>query len=233
MRLLNAIKQDIQFQLRHGFYYAYGLVTIIYIVLMRMLPVEIRSFAATFIIFTDPAVLGAFFIGGIVLLEKGQGVLQHLFITPLRVKEYVLSKVISLMLLSLLSSLAIVVSAFGLDFNILLFILAVALSSIFFTLAGLLLAVRVNTVNEYIYKSILYFTVLFAPLLALLNIYDTPIFYFMPTNAALTMIKGIFTNSSIKVVLAATLMLLIWVLLAYSIAEGQIKKHIIRKNGGA
>ncbi len=233
MRLLKAIKQDILFQLRHGFYYAYGLVSIIYIILLRLLPTEIRSFAATFIIFTDPAVMGAFFIGGIVLLEKGQGVLQHLFITPLRVTEYVLSKVISLMLISLLSSLIIVVSAFGFDFNVFSFIFGVALSSIFFTLIGLLLAVRVRSVNEYLYKSMLYFAFLYAPLLGFFNIYHTAFFYIFPTNAALVLIEGIFRDYRLLDFISSTMVLLVWVLLAFLVSGEQIKKHIISKNGGA
>ncbi len=232
MRLLKAIKQDIHFQLRHGFYYAYGLVSIIYIILLRLLPLEIRSLAATFIIFTDPAVLGAFFIGGIVLLEKGQGVLQHLFITPLRITEYVLSKVLSLMLISLLSSLIIVASAFGFHFNAFPFAFGVALSSIFFTLIGMLLAVRVKSVNEYIYKSILYFPILYAPLLGFFNIYKTSLFYIFPTNAALVLTRAIFSIDGVFDIISSTIVLLIWVLLAFLIAGEQIKKHVISKNGG-
>ena len=233
MRIIRAIQYDLLFQFRHGFYYAYGLVTVLYIVLLRLIPPVSREFVTTFIIFSDPAVLGAFFIGGIILLEKGQRVLQHLFITPITIEEYILAKTISLTTLALISSLAIVIVTFGYKFNAVLLIIAVSLSSVFFTLAGMLLAVRVKTVNEYLFKSPVYFTALFLPLLALLNIYKTPVFYIFPTNAALILTKAAFNHLPLIEITFAIIILLIWVILAFILAKGQIRKYIISKNGGA
>ena len=117
MRLTAAIRQDINFQFRHGFYHAYGILTIIYILLLRVLPETLVYPAVTLILFTDICALGFFFIGAIVLLEKGQSLTDSLFVTPLRLHEYLLSKLLSFMVLSFVSEVLIVVGggAWGQD----------------------------------------------------------------------------------------------------------------------
>ena len=54
-----------------------------------------------------------YFISGLVLFEKSEGVLTMLAATPLRDVEYLLSKVVSLTLLALVESLLIVVAVLG------------------------------------------------------------------------------------------------------------------------
>jgi len=102
MRLTAALTYDIRLQFRHYFYYAYLIVSIIYVIILRAVPLDFRQTAAVLVIFTDPSTLGFFFLGGIILLERGQKTLEGLFVTPLRVFEYMLSKILSLTLLALL-----------------------------------------------------------------------------------------------------------------------------------
>lgn len=94
MRILNAIKNDIRFQIKYGFYFLYFFFTVVYIVALRITPSEYKNMAASLIILTDPAMLGVFFMGGIWLLEKGEGLHRFWSISPLRTIEYVWSKAI-------------------------------------------------------------------------------------------------------------------------------------------
>src|SRR5690554_5975368 len=98
MRLLHAVWADIRFQFKQGFYLVYVLITITYLIILSFLPEEILSVGLPLVIFSDPSVLGLFFIGGIIMLEKMQGILSVLVVSPLRTTEYILSKVISLAL---------------------------------------------------------------------------------------------------------------------------------------
>jgi len=75
MRLRHAILADIRFQIKHGFYLVYVIITIMYLIILSFLPENILSVALPVVVFSDPSVLGLFFIGGIILLEKGQGAL--------------------------------------------------------------------------------------------------------------------------------------------------------------
>jgi len=170
MRLLKLLKYDVKFQLRHGFYYAYLFICILYVIMLRFLPIDIRKTAGILIMFSDPAAIGFFFIGGIILLEKGQSILDSLFVTPTRLHEYLVSKVVSLALLSLVSACVICYISFGTEVNLLFLVAGVLLSSIFFTLVGITLAVRIKTLNQYIMTSPLYIIVLYLPLVEVLGI---------------------------------------------------------------
>lgn len=68
MRLASAIKYDLCLQFRHGFYYAYLIVCIAYIVIVRVLPPDIRRYALVVTLLTDPSILGFTFLGGIIFL---------------------------------------------------------------------------------------------------------------------------------------------------------------------
>ncbi|WP_335871392.1 hypothetical protein [Bacillus sp. 2205SS5-2] len=107
MKLRSLFLMDVKFQFRHGFYYAYGLVTIFYLTFLFLLPLPSEKMFAILIIFTDPSLLGFFFIGGTLLLEKGQGILNSIFISTVSVHHYLWSKLLSLTLLAYVSSILI------------------------------------------------------------------------------------------------------------------------------
>jgi len=109
MRFLQALKQDIRYQFRNGFYYVYLFVSIIYIAILFKLPNEIQGIVTAMVIFSDPAMLGFFFIGAIILLEKEENIFEALFITPLRVKEFIGARIFSLTAISLLTSFLIAI----------------------------------------------------------------------------------------------------------------------------
>jgi fluoroquinolone transport system permease protein len=96
MRLLHALQADVRFQWKQGFYLVYILITIIYLIILSFLPENVLSIALPLVVFSDPSVLGLFFIGGIIMLEKAQGFCLFWWFHTLRTTEYVLSKVISL-----------------------------------------------------------------------------------------------------------------------------------------
>ena len=96
MRFTSALKYDLKFQIRHGFYYAYAFVVTFYLIALLNIPLGIREWVTTLVIFSDTSVLGFFFVGSIILLERGQGTLNTLFVTPIRLHEFLLSKSLSL-----------------------------------------------------------------------------------------------------------------------------------------
>jgi len=171
MRFLQALKQDIRYQFRNGFYYVYLFVSIIYIVILFKLPNEIQGIVTAMVIFSDPAMLGFFFIGAIILLEKEENIFEALFITPLRVKEFIGARIFSLTAISLLTSFLIAIVVRGFAFNYILLFISLCLTAIFFTLQGLTIAVVTKTVNEYLIYSIIYSFILVIPIFELLNIY--------------------------------------------------------------
>lgn len=232
MRILQAIKYDIKFQFRHGFYYAYLLLTVLYIALFRVLPQDMAKYIATLIIFSDPAVMGFFFIGGIVLLEKGQNIYQSLFVTPLRMQEYLISKAASLTVLACATSIAIVLLAFGRIHNPALFLTGVILTSVLFTLIGITLVVRCKSLNQYIILSPVYTLVFILPMLEYLGLTKSWLFNLLPAKPALLLIRsGFYEVAALDAVYAIGLMV-IWCVIGYVWAKDWFYKYIILKAGG-
>ncbi len=196
MRLLHAVLADIRFQLKHGFYLVYAIITAMYLIILSFLPENILSIALPLIVFSDPSVLGLFFIGGIILMEKGQGVLMVLVVSPLRTSEYILSKVISLTIVSLLAAFAISWFSYYPTVNWWLLLVATILASGIFTLLGIMINAGCNTVNQYMLRTIPYMLLFILPCFALLGFPYSELFVIIPSVAALKLMLGAYHGIS-------------------------------------
>lgn len=192
MRLLHAILADMRFQIKHGFYLVYVIITVMYLIILSFLPEDILSVALPLLVFSDPSVLGLFFIGGIILLEKGQGVLMVLVVTPLRSTEYILSKVISLSVISAAVAVTITWFSYFPSVNWVLLILATMLTSGIFTLLGIMINAGCNTVNQYMLKTIPYMLFFTLPCFALIGFPYSWLFTIVPSVAALKLMLGVY-----------------------------------------
>lgn len=196
MRLLLVIKNDIRYQVRYGFYFIYFLLTVVYILILHQIndPV-IKSLVGTLIILSDPAVLGYFFIGGIWLLEKEEGLHNYTAIAPLKNSEYVLSKIISLGFVSTFS--AIIITGITMSWvNLLVLTGTVFLSSCFFTLIGLLLATLAKTVNSYLMISVPPALLLLSPSVLSLFGINVPFAAIIPGTLVFNLIRAVLSNQT-------------------------------------
>ncbi len=197
MRLLHAVLADIRFQIKHGFYFVYAIITAMYLIILSFLPENIQAIALPLVVFSDPSVLGLFFIGGIILMEKGQGVLMVLVVSPLRTYEYVLSKVISLAILSVLAAFAITWFSYYPEVNWGLLFVSTILTSGIFTLLGIIINAGCNTVNQYMFKTIPYMLIFILPCFALLGFPYSELFTIIPSVAALKLMLGAYHGISL------------------------------------
>ena len=196
MRLLNAVWADMRFQMKQGFYLVYVMITIMYLIILSFLPQKILSFAMPLVVFSDPSVLGLFFIGGILMLEKIQGVLSVLVVSPLRTMEYILSKVISLALVSVLVAFAITGFSTYEDVNWLLLFLSTILTSSIFTMCGIMINAGCQTVNQYMLKTIPYMLLFVLPCFSLIGFPYSWLFTLVPSVAALRLMLGAYIGIS-------------------------------------
>lgn len=233
MRLDRVVKYDMIFQFRHGFHYAYLLVSVLYIILIRSLPPAVSPTVTTLLIFSDTSLLGFFFIGGIVLLEKGQHTLESLFVTPFQMNHYFFSKIVTLTAIAAASSLAVLLFSHGFTGGLLPFLAGVILSSIFFTLIGFTLSSRVEDVNHYLVQSFLYTIPFIFPILGFLDIVNTPLYYILPTQATLILLHAPFDPPSAGQTLYAVGNLALWTGLAYIWARHWFTKYVILNIGGS
>jgi len=233
MRLSVALRYDVLFQFRHGFYYAYGLITLFYSVALIFVPMAYKDFVLVFLLFTDTTILGFFFVGGMMILEKGQGVYDGLFVTPLKTIEFFFSRVLSLTLLALIVSFIIILSAKGIPYNLLIFILAVILSSSLFTLVGMAIASKAKTVNGYFITSIGYTMILVFPMLDYLHLYSSKFFMIIPTASALFLLEVSLKGGNLLEIVGHFLYLFFWTFIAAFWAWKWFHRYVIFRIGGA
>ncbi len=225
--LLKLTKYDILFQLKQGFYTVYAILVAIYLLILFYLPHSVRMDVTAFIILNDTSVMGLTFVGALVLLEKQQNILQSLFITPLKLSTYLWGKTLSLTLIALLTSSLIGFLPGGMIENWVAMLSAVALSSIFFTLIGLGMAARVNTLNEYLAAIMLAGLITVAPVALYFFIPNLSVIF--PVNAAIDLLLTSPELQTVKGIIADTAVLICWSIVAFLWAKKQFLKYIIEK----
>ncbi len=163
MRLFYTLLNDIKYQAKYGFYLLYAFITLLYLCILALVSGEHKGITASIILLSDPAALGFFFIGGIWLLEKGEGVHRLYSVSPLRPLEYCMAKVFSLSLISVLTGLLITLFGLPAPVNYPLLTFGLLLGSGFFTLTGLYIATYAKSVNHYMIIGVIPGTMLIAP----------------------------------------------------------------------
>ena len=188
MRFKNLLLWDMKFQVRYGFYLLYGILTAFYVVLLLSLPRSWKENAAAMLIYSDPAAIGLFFMGAIILLEKSQRVTSFFSVSPIRVIEYVCSKVLSLSLIALL--VAAVLAAVANHRSLLPVLSGTFLSSVLFTLSGMIIATKITSLNQFILATVPVEIIAFVP--AILHLFHiTPGFLRnYPGNVCMDLIAG-------------------------------------------
>ena len=188
MKLRHLFLWDMRFQARYGFWLLYGFLTALYAAVLVSLPRSWRENAAALLIFSDPAAMGLFFMGAVILLEKSQRVTSFFAVSPLKAWEYVSAKVLSLGAIGLLVAAVLGVSARCGALPMML--LGTALSSVLFTLLGLIIAAGITSLNQFLLATVPVEILAFLP--AVLHLFGvTPAFLRLyPANVCMDLIAG-------------------------------------------
>ena len=152
MRLRQLLLWELKFQARYGIHFLYGFLTALYAAVLVSLPSSWQKNAAALLIFSDPAAMGLFFMGAIILLEKSQRVTAGFAVSPIKAWEYVCSKVLSLSTIAL--GVSAVLGAAVKCSRLSLVLLGTFLASVLFTLLGLILATRAQSLIHFLLVSV-------------------------------------------------------------------------------
>ncbi|MEQ1899927.1 MAG: hypothetical protein ABL866_04260 [Devosia sp.] len=168
-RLATMVMHDARLQFRYGIYAAYAFVVAFYVVALVSLSSQLPSWVPAFIVFSDPAALGFFFLGALMMLERSEGVRAALATTPLTVLDYLGAKMLTLTTVAVASSMALHLAS-GREGNVILLAAGVALTSVQYIGIGIPIALRFKTVSGYLMGSAGFLTPVIAPaFLALLD----------------------------------------------------------------
>lgn len=231
-KLAAAIKMDIRLHKRYGFYYAAAFITVVWFALLRTFLSAYLTDAIPFIIFADLGIVGFYFIAGQIIFEKTERTIYALVVTPLTVAEYLISKLFTLTFLAWIISMIVVISSYGLEFNVLSFSLGVILMSLIVLLIGVIGVMPYNSISSFLLPSQLYFLVINLPLLYYWGWWQNPLLYLIPTQGALLLMKNAFTPIETWQLFYAVVYQLIWLIILGRVALGRFEGYIVAQKGG-
>jgi len=189
-RLAATLRCDVLLQARNGFYWALSfLLTILVAVVLQLPPFDWAPVLPPLIL-GNLAVGTFFFMAGLVLLEKEEGTLHAQVVTPLRTREYLVSKVTTLTVLSVVEHLIIAWITVGSEVRPTPLVLGVVLASALYCLMGFLIVVRYDAINQMLFPAILWVTLFSLPILDYAGIWSTPAMLLHPFQAPLVVLRG-------------------------------------------
>ncbi|CAN5159458.1 multidrug ABC transporter permease [soil metagenome] len=228
-RFVSAVRLSLLLQLRYGFLYAAAFVGVLYVALLLPLPDSILELAGPLVVFAELAVVGYYFIAGMVLFEKSERTLYALVSTPLRFSEYLGSRLATLTLLALALSLVAVIVVYGFSFNAAFLLAGVALVSIISLLAGFISVLPFDSITRYLIPSQIPMFVMALPLVPFLGIWQSPVFYLLPTHGALILLGAAFGEATpLWQLLYAVLYGMLWIWFLYLAARLLFYRYVVR-----
>jgi fluoroquinolone transport system permease protein len=175
-------------------------------------------------IFSDPAAMGLFFMGAIVLLEKSQRVINSIAVSPVKITEYINAKIVSLGIISTAVGVILAVSAGEKHF--IRVILGTFLGSVIFSLLGLIVATRITSLNQFMVATIPFELICIVPPVVYLLGYKKELMLIHPGCIVIQLITG-------EAGMNPTwfLLLFIWIVIIYDCAYRSVKS-MFREVGG-
>lgn len=232
-RLSSTVRLDLLLHQRYGFYYAAAASALLWVLVLFAIPERFLDLAVPFVVFADLGIVGFYFIAGQVLFEKREKTFSALVSTPLRFSEYLGSKLATLTALAVVVSLVVTLIVYGPDFNVSLVLSGVVITSVLVLLVGFVSVASYDSISRYLVPSQFYFVVLYTPLIFYFGLWQSPVFYLLPTQGPLLMLGtgfGVFTLT-IWQLAYAVLYPLVWITGLYALARRRFDKHIVGRRG--
>ena len=223
-RLASTIRNDAVLQFRAGFYFVGAAVAFFYVGLLRLIPDDWPLNLGLLIpaaLTINVMVTTFYFVAGLVLFEKSEQTLPAIAVTPLRVGEYLGSKVASLTVLALAENAIIL-------FEPALLISGLVLLCAIYTLAGLVTISRYESINSFLIPSVFVVTALLLPLLMHFGAVDWIIMYLHPVQPALSLISAAFLPVGRAEIIYGFVGGLAWLGIAYVLARRALDTMAVR-----
>lgn len=230
-RLLNSVRWDVQLQFRNGFYYASAFVAVIATLIFMQLNNETLRDIYPVLLVGNMLINTFYFMAGILLLEKGEGTLEGLVVTPLRKSEYLLSKLVTLCVLALVESSLIVILPYGFGFNFLWLTVSIVFMAAMYCLMGFVMVVRYDSINTFLLPSIVATTLLSLPMLSYFGLWDVWLMYLHPVQAPLLLAKAAFLPIETWQIVYGLLYSALWIGVLFWWSQKAFYQFVILKQG--
>lgn len=225
MSLLAQLVWEFRLQKRYYFWATAMVITFVWLLLLSSLSENVKTQWMPALIFADLSNIGLLFIAGCLYLERRQGTLYALAITPFPRSRWLLLKLLSLSVLTTLCALAIVVFS-GASANWLVLLPAIVATALMFTLCGILLALPFDDLLNYFLGMALTLTVLSLPLLDYFEVYPHWLYWLLPTQPVLKLLVSGFQPASVTTITVSLLLCAVWVAVLYTLAVKRFSRFV-------
>ncbi|MGH7551665.1 MAG: hypothetical protein ACREMQ_01390 [Longimicrobiales bacterium] len=232
--LVAAVRLDVALQARNGFYWATAFVVLVVGGLLMAVPEAARADRVAWV----PAVLTInlqittfFFVAGLLLLDRDEGVLTALAVSPLSPGRYLASRTITLTALATAETIAIVWIAFGAGGSWPLILGGTAALGTLYTGFGAVVAVRYRSVNALLLPASMMVIALLLPLLPHLRLAPRAAFLLHPVEPPLTLLRAGYGSGGPAEVAYGLLGSLVWCAVAFAWGRSGIAR--LMRDAGA
>jgi len=226
---------NIRLQHRHGFTAAWAVISVFYILGLYFLPDHITARILPLVLLSEPTTFAMIFTGAILLMERDEGLLDNLFITPLSVRDYMVSKALALSLPAVISTLVITAALTPFRWSLLIVVPGVCLTTLFFSVFTFIPASRCRDVMDLLGKIAVYGSVFSLPVLDYFGIIPGLHQYLFPSKGTLVLTSlaaGEGTFRGYEIILAFT-SLVAGILIVIPSAEKSFRRNLILKGAAA
>ena len=226
MRKVNVIKGDMFFQWKYGFYMLYFLMIIIYYVIFSFLTGNVKDTIVSICVYSDPAAMGMFFMGALILLEKSQRITNSIAISPVTVEEYILGKIVSVGIIS--EIVGVILMLQGHTENYFWCAIGIFAGSVIFSLCGIIVGAKIESLNQYIIGTLPFEIMGFVPVILyrIGFMWNNKLMIIHPGCSVMRLIEG-----DTEMAVGAVASIVIWTILLFWRADISVRK-MFRKSGG-
>ncbi|MCZ6617878.1 MAG: hypothetical protein O7E57_07070 [Gammaproteobacteria bacterium] len=192
-RLINTIRLDSLLQARNKVYLIIAVAAFaLAFALSAVFTPEQLHFFMPLVVLGSVSLTTVFLVGVLILLERGEGTLEVVLVSPLRSSEYLASKLITLTALALVESAIIAVVAYGLGFSVGWLVVAVVMRASMCIAVGVAVGVRYRSITHFLLPAIFASLAFDLPNIWYLNLSSSPLFYLWPSMPPLLLAKAAF-----------------------------------------
>lgn len=192
-RLRKTIRLDSQLQARNK---VYGIViaaafAFAFAIRAVLTPEQLHYFMPVLVMF-GVTVTTVFLVGVLLLIERAEGTLNVVMVSPLRPGEYLASKLITLTSLAVVESAIMAVVGYGLGFWFGWLVLAVVMRASMGVAVGVVVGVRYTSITRFLLPAIGASLAFDLPTIWYFGLWPSPLFYLWPSMPPLLLAKAAF-----------------------------------------
>ena len=192
-RLSNTLRLDAVLQARYKVYWiVVGTAVALGLALRSVITPDQLNFFMPVMIMYGVSLTTVFLVGVLLLLERADGTLDVLMVSPLRPNEYLASKLITLATLALVESAAMAVIAYGLGFSLGWLVLAVTMRATMGVAVGVAVGVRYRSITHFLLPGIGASLAFDLPNIWYFELWPSSLFYLWPSMPPLLLAKNAF-----------------------------------------